>query len=221
MRTTSARCAPTARAMPSSWRRSAASITKIRKISRMPAAMENWAKSRKALARPAPDSSAESRASWLTAVASRPADVRDALDCLDHGWTPWAAASSTSPGVGDHDGGDAAGLSRPGGHRAVRRGHGHVPAGSMPLTQRALTVTCVGSGPKKTRRRVAGGGLQPVGGLGGQQHLVLAQVGEGEGLPGLVQPARRMPAAAPGRGPRCPRRARSGRSARSRPGPSP
>ena len=32
---------PTARAMPSSPRRSAASITKIRKISRMPAAIEN------------------------------------------------------------------------------------------------------------------------------------------------------------------------------------
>ena len=63
---------PTARAMPSSVRRSAASITKIRKISRMPAAIENEPNVVKRDMNAAPCSSAVLSASCLLLSASRP-----------------------------------------------------------------------------------------------------------------------------------------------------
>ena len=52
------RCMPTALAMPNSLRRSAASITKIMKTSRMPARIEKKAKSEKTLEKAVPPSSA-------------------------------------------------------------------------------------------------------------------------------------------------------------------
>ena len=58
--------------------------------------MENWAKSRKAVPRPAPCASAESRASWLAAVALRPASSVIPVTAPTTA-SPWAAASSTSP----------------------------------------------------------------------------------------------------------------------------
>ena len=63
---------PTARAMPSSLRRSAASITKIRKISSTPAAIENDPKVVKNDMKALPASSAASSASRFESVASRP-----------------------------------------------------------------------------------------------------------------------------------------------------
>ena len=61
-----------ARAIPSSLRRSAASITKIRKIRRMPAAIENDPNVVNIDMKAAPCSSASSSASCLLLSASRP-----------------------------------------------------------------------------------------------------------------------------------------------------
>ncbi len=58
--------------MPNSCFRSAASMTKIRKISNTPAATENCAKSRKMVEKLAPDASASSSASCLTGETSSP-----------------------------------------------------------------------------------------------------------------------------------------------------
>ena len=59
------RCAPTARAIPISGFRSAASITKIMKISMMPEAMEKRPRMRKNDVKMLPNSSADSTASCL------------------------------------------------------------------------------------------------------------------------------------------------------------
>ena len=73
---------PTARATPSSLRRSAASMTKIRKMSRIPAAIENEPKVVKKETNAAPAASAAVSASCL--VLSVEAERRDGrLQCLD------------------------------------------------------------------------------------------------------------------------------------------
>jgi hypothetical protein len=54
VRTRLVRCIPTARAMPSSCLRSAASMTKIRKIRSIPAATENWPKRTKSVKKISP-----------------------------------------------------------------------------------------------------------------------------------------------------------------------
>ena len=63
---------PTARATPSSLRRSAASITKIRKMSRIPAAIENEPKVVKKETNAAPTLSAALSASCLVLSVSSP-----------------------------------------------------------------------------------------------------------------------------------------------------
>ena len=63
---------PTARAIPSSLRRSAASITKMRKMRRMPAAIENEPNVVKNDMKAAPASSAASSASCFVLSASSP-----------------------------------------------------------------------------------------------------------------------------------------------------
>ena len=63
---------PIARAIPNSPRRSAASITKIRKMSRMPAAIENDPNVVNIARNPAPISSADLIASRFTGATSRP-----------------------------------------------------------------------------------------------------------------------------------------------------
>ena len=63
---------PIARAMPSSPRRSVASITKMRKMSRIPAAIENVPNVVKKEMKAAPVSSAASMASCFTVCTSRP-----------------------------------------------------------------------------------------------------------------------------------------------------
>ena len=63
---------PTARAIPSSLRRSAASMTKIRKISRIPAAIENEPKVVKKETNAAPALSAAVSASCLVLSVSSP-----------------------------------------------------------------------------------------------------------------------------------------------------
>ena len=66
---------PIARAMPSSPRLSAASITKIRKISKIPAAIENEPKVVKSDMNDAPAVSAVSSASCFVLSTSRPSGV--------------------------------------------------------------------------------------------------------------------------------------------------
>ena len=73
------RCIPTARAMPSSCLRSAASITKIRKMRSIPAATENCPKRTKRVEKISPWLSARSIASFFTGSASRSLDERTGL----------------------------------------------------------------------------------------------------------------------------------------------
>ena len=70
---------PTARAMPNSCSRSAASITKIRKIKSTPAATENCPKSKKMLVKVSPPESAWSMASFLTGSALRSLSFKSGL----------------------------------------------------------------------------------------------------------------------------------------------
>ncbi len=87
---------PTARATPISVRRSAASITKIRKISRTPAAIENVPNVEKSDRNDAPCSSAASIPSCLAASTARPVPASIGRTSARTS-SVWAAPDSSSP----------------------------------------------------------------------------------------------------------------------------
>jgi hypothetical protein len=82
--------------MPISVRRSAASITKIRKISRMPAAMANVPKVENSDRKALPCSSARSRPSCFSAATSRPAPSRAGVKRLTTS-SVWPAPDTSPP----------------------------------------------------------------------------------------------------------------------------
>ena len=92
---------PIARAMPSSPRRSAASITKIRKISRMPAAIENEPKVVNIDMNAAPAVSAASSASCFACRRPRARAAPGSAAAARTTWSVSARAVVGAAAVGD------------------------------------------------------------------------------------------------------------------------
>ena len=179
---------PTARAIPSSLRRSAASITKIRKMSRIPAAIENEPKVVKKEMNAAPALSAALSASCLVLSVSSPS--AETVGCSALTTRSVAADAAT---VGDVHAVDQSRLTQQRLRPVERHQHAVVGRRRARVAHDRLHARALDSIAGQDPNAVSGLRAERVRALRVQVDLVRAELGERDGL---RRPARIGPKAA-------------------------